>query len=51
MERNTTERFFIVKENTPLYRQFDAYEEYEDKSSKLFSPFAQQMGMDNSTKI
>ena len=37
MERNTTERFFIVKENTPFFRQFVAYEEFVDKSCKVFS--------------
>ena len=51
MERNTTERFFIVKENTPFFRQFVAYEEFVDKSCKVFSAFAEQMGMDKSTKF
>ena len=51
MERNTTERFFIVKEDTPFFRQFVAYEEFVDKSCKVFSAFAEQTGMDKSTKF
>ena len=51
MEINTTERFFIVKENSPFFRQFVAYEEFVDKSCKVFSAFAEQMGMDKSTKF
>ena len=49
MERNTTERFFIVKEDTPFFRQFVAYEEFVDKSCKVFSAFAEQTGMDRRT--
>lgn len=51
VEQNTTERFFIVRDGSSLSRQYTTYQAFVDLSVKVFHAFAEDVGMDVTTKF
>lgn len=49
MGTNTTERFFTVNPESPLFRQYLERLEFENRVAEVFQAFAAKVGMDTET--